>query len=390
MTSRRFAKGPGTPGPFFAAVAAVLFSEAACAAPLPDGAAAVRIEARSDRHSDAMPLAELGREDYTLAPRGGSRNLTYLRDEIRLSAPLAGGRFAVLARQSATLVASAGAMDLAVDLSQPGTPAADATQQVRVRYRGFSGAGIAWSLASTPEFAEAAGASPQVQRPGWHWQAGVQALALKRLVWRHVDGTVSFSAADEGYAFDLVSDHGDDRMRFAYERGFAWNGLGVLLHGRLAHCGEAACFGVGVRDLGRLTWRGLPRQEATLSTATQRVDADGFVTYEPLIQGRYSQGTASSAAAASVELDARWRLADAWQASLHGEWLDGFGWLPQAGVQWTDADNQTAWRLTWESHQQRLGIEASGARWVLRVAADRWSSAARSRDVMLAWRWPLY
>ncbi|HEV7915757.1 MAG TPA: hypothetical protein VGP22_18495, partial [Albitalea sp.] len=142
-------------------------------------------------------------------------------------------------------------------------------------------------------------------------------------------------------------------------------------------------------DLGRLMWRGLPRQQATLSTATQRVDSGGFVTYEPLVQGRYSQQTAARSAAASVDLDARWRIADAWQAGVHAEWLAGFGWLPQASVQWTDAGRRTAWRVSWESHQERLGIEAASGPWVVRVAADRWGSGARSRDLMLAWRRPL-
>ena len=377
------------PGPFFVAVVVGLLAGTPVRTAASDDGGAIRLELSSDRHSDAMPLAELDRRDYTLSPRAG-RNLTYLRDEVRLSAPLAGGRFSVLARQSATLVASPGAMALAVDLSQPGTPAADATQQVRVRYRGFSGAGVAWTVGSTPDVVDAPTTSPLVQGQGWHWQAGAQVLMLQRLVWRHIDGMVRFSAAEQGYGFDLVSDRGDDRQSFPFRRDFASHGMGVLLDGQLMHCGEASCFGAGVRDLGRLMWRGLPRQEATLSTATQRVDADGFVIYEPLIQGRYSQGTATQSAPASIDLEARWRVAAAWQAGVRAEWLDGFGWLPQTQLQWTDASTQTAWMTIWESHQRRVGLQAGGRRWLVRLATDRLGSAARSRDLMFAWRLPLH
>ena len=111
---------------------------------------ALRIELHSDHHSDALPLAQLYDNDLsTLAPRSG-RNLAYLRDEVRLSAPLAGGQLALLARQSATLVASRGVVALVAAAGTTGAPATNAQYDIRLRYTGFSGAGLAWQTGNTP------------------------------------------------------------------------------------------------------------------------------------------------------------------------------------------------------------------------------------------------
>ena len=354
----------------------------------------LRIELHSDRHSDALPLAQLDGSDLgTLAPRSG-RNLAYLRDEVRLSAPLAGGQLALLARQSATLVASRGVVALVAAAGTTGTPATNAQYDIRLRYTGFSGAGLAWQTGSagsrpSTDLAESSGTEPLLHAAGWHWQAGVQGLALARLVWRRVDGQASFAAGSNNYSFDLASDYADDRQKFPFQRGFSAHGAALLLNAQLAHCGDTACFGVGVRDLGRLFWRGLPRQEATLSSSTQSYDADGFVIYKPLVQGRYTQTNVSQTAPATVNFDANWRVATDWQAGLRAEWLMDFGWLPAAQLQWRGMEG-VAWTASWRVHERRLGLQAAGERWVVRMATDRLGSGAHSRELLLAWSWPLH
>ena len=352
---------------------------------------ALRIELHSDRHSDALPLAQLDGSDLsTLAPRSG-RNLAYLRDEVRVSAPLAGGQLALLARQSATLVASRGVVALVAAAGTTGTPATSAQYDIRLRYTGFSGAGLAWQTGNTPgtDLAESSGVAPLLHAAGWHWQAGVQGLALARLVWRRVDGQASFAAGSNNYSFDLSSDYADDRQKFPFQRGFSAHGAALLFNAQLAHCGDAACFGVGVRDLGRLFWRGLPRQEATLSSSTQSYDADGYVIYKPLVQGRYTQTNVSQTAPATVNFDANWRVATDWQAGLRAEWLMDFGWLPAAQLQWRGMEG-VAWTASWRVHERRLGLQAAGERWVVRVATDQLGSGAHSRELLLAWSWPFH
>jgi hypothetical protein len=301
-----------------------------------------------------------------------------------------GGQAALLARQSATLIASPGAVAVARDLGTAGPPAADAQHAVRLRYTGFVGAGLAWRSGSTPQvdLASTATAAPLLREAGWHWQAGLQLLQLRRLVWRRIDGQVQFAAASGTYGFDVVSDQGDDRLTLPFQHGFAPRGVGVLLDAALMHCDGHRCFGAGLRDLGRLFWHGLPRERATLSTQTRTVDAEGFVVFEPLVQGHDSQESASQAAPFTFHLDARWRLAAAWQAGLRADWLAGYGWLPSAQLQWRKPQG-LAWTAAWQVHERRLGVQAAGERWMLRVAADRLGTAARSREVALAWHLPL-
>jgi hypothetical protein len=223
---------------------------------------------------------------------------------------------------------------------------------------------------------------------GWHWQAGAQALRLQRLIWRRIDGQVSFDAASAGYSFDLASDRGDNRLKLPFERTYAASGMAWLLDAQLMHCDAERCIGAGVRDLGRLRWAGLPREQASLSTQTQSVDADGYLIYKPLVQGLNSQADASRAAPASVNLDARWPLAAGWNAALRAEWLTAYGWLPSARVQWQGAEGPV-WAASWQVHERRLGVQASGARWLLRLAADRFGSGAHSRELRLVLNWPL-
>ncbi len=387
---RRIAQGPGLPGPF--SIPRILVG--GCAA-LALGAAAapgdaLRVELTSDHHSDPLSLAQFGSDEPLLiSPRAG-RNLVYLRDEVRTSAPLAGGQLALLARQAATLVASPGTVTVASDLDTAGSPATSAHHAVRLRYTGFAGWGLAWRTGSTPgiDLADPAPANAWLAAPGWHWQAGVQALQLQRLIWRRIDGQVSFDAATAGYSFGLESDRGDNRLKLPFEQPYAATGAAVLLDAQLMHCDIDRCLGAGVRDLGRLRWRGLPREQATLSTQTQAVDADGYLIYKPLVQGLDSQPDVSRAAPVSVNVDARWPLAPGWHAALRAEWLAAYGWLPAARVQWQGASGP-AWAASWQVHERRLGLQASGERWVLGYATDKFGAGAHTRELRLALNWPL-
>ena len=65
-----------------------------------------QVSASSDRHNDALPLAQMGQHDdfRHLAPRPG-RNLAYLSDELRIQRQGEVWGLALLARSQASLVA---------------------------------------------------------------------------------------------------------------------------------------------------------------------------------------------------------------------------------------------------------------------------------------------
>ena len=360
-----------------------------------DDAAAWQIEARSAHHSDALPLGAMGQGDAReLAPRPG-RNLAYVDDELRLSRRQGHWQWSLLARSSATLVASADALNLAARVASAGLPDADRRWQTDVRLRGFSGAGI--ELARTHRWASAAANLPAkadsdpgtAGASGWTLRWSAQILSLARWRDRRITGPVAFDAASATYAFDLQSAETDNRLQFPFQQPAAARGTGLLLAGELAWQGGPWSASVGLRDLGRLRWPGIAQQQATLATATQAVDADGFVVYRPLINGSNRQDGLSAAAPWRVKLllgrqfDAG--LLPAGRLVLAIDGLPGFGALP--GLAWQQGLGPVVLGAGWLLHERRASLSLGWHGWQLRLGADRLVGNARSREFSLAGAW---
>jgi len=329
---------------------------------------------RSDRHSDALPLSALGDDAWQrLAPRPG-RNLAYVDDELRLSRTQAGWTWSVLARSHATLVASDSALALAALVDSGRRPAADAQWAVQARLRAFAGAGLALG-------------HDQALAPGWSVRWEAQALALGRWRERRFDGPVQYGAATGTYRFDLASDELDSRLDFPFRQPVARRGAGLLLAGELAWQGDAAWARAGLRDGGWLRWDGVPRQQATLDTATQAVDADGFLVYQPLVQGRNRQDGLSRWLPWRATLAAGARLPGGQRLGLQVETLPGWGALPT--LQWqrpAATPGGLALGADWRLHERRLDLSLDWAGLTLRAGADRLDGQARSRLLALAYR----
>ena len=180
------------------------------------------VEARA--HSELLPLSRWGDDDAAdaLGARGGQRgrNLAYIDNEIRFSRGSrigAGlGRISLLARQSATLVASRGAIELAADAQTAGRPPADRRWDVHARNLALAGSGLAWQH----------GVSPAAD---WQLQGGAQALVLRDWRERLIDCTAGYTAADGRYAANLSSFEASDRLLFPYQQGVwrPWQRLAV-------------------------------------------------------------------------------------------------------------------------------------------------------------------
>ncbi|EHR69005.1 hypothetical protein BurJ1DRAFT_0106 [Burkholderiales bacterium JOSHI_001] len=324
-----------------------------------------RVELMSDHHADALRLSDLGSDDAVraLAPRTG-RNLAYVEDQALLARRQGAWTIGLLARSSATLVASEDALALSAALANKATPAASRDWAVNARFAAFSGAGLLLQRAFVPA-------------EGWQAQASAQLLSLARWRERRLLGDVRYNAVSGAYGFDLVSQRGDDRLSFPFQTAVSGQGLGALFGAAVDWRRQDLDGRVAVQDVGWLHWGRLPREAATLSTQTQALDADGFLIYKPLVQGQNSQDSGATRLKGRWQLEGGWRPQPATRLSLGLRTREGFGALPEAALQqqWGDL----ALGARWQFHERRLGLSVGWRGWQLAVASDRLGGGARSQ-----------
>lgn len=358
------------------AIALPQLSLAVAAAGGPAGAADAalwQVSLSSDRHNDALLLSEPGNDSWRrLAPRSGL-NLAYHDDEARLSRRQGGWTWSLLARNHATLLAGQSSLALAALIANRQLPAADARWQADVHLRAFAGAGLGVG-------------SQQVLAPGWsmHWEA--QALALSRWRTRDLSGPVQYSTASGQYQFDLHSKELDNRLRFPFSQDFASSGIGLLLAGGLEWEGQGNWARAQLRDGGWLRWRGIPQQQAALNTATEALDADGFLIYRPLIAGRTVQANLQQWLPWRAQIAGGVTLAGGHRLGLQLRTVPGFGVLP--ALQWQRPARERdglALGAEWRVHERRLTISAAWQGVSVRIGADRLGPAAQSRELGLAY-----
>jgi len=337
-------------------------------------AAVWQLQVQSSRHSDALRLADFDEDSWAaVAPRRG-RNLTALDDSVRLARRQGAWTWALVARSQATLSAGEQTLRLAADIDAGRRPPADQDVQVDVRLRGFSGAGLALGR-------------EHLLAGGWRATWELQLLSLSRWLERRFEGPVQYRVATGRYEFALRSSELDNRLDFPFRTDFASRGSGLLWGGGVAWDGEAAWARAELHDGGWLRWRGVPQQDAVLDTATQAVDADGFLIYKPLIEGRNTQAGRQRRQPLRATLAAGWRQSDAARWGVEATHLPDFGWLP--ALSWTSGAGSTAgaptWGARWQLHERRLVLSAGWRGFTLRAGADRLGAAARSRELALGY-----
>ena len=329
-----------------------------------------RLTLRSERHSDALPLALLGQDAWSaLSPRRGL-NLAYLDDQIGIERRSGSWAFGLLARSYATVVVSEDALRLAQLPAARQSPAQDTRWQATAHYRGLTGAGVSarWQTTFNPALTVAL--------------AG-QWLALGHWRDQRANGQVSFNAHAASYGLNLVSDRIDDRLSFPYQTGQAPQGSALLLAAQATWQAAGWLVDVELRDGGWLHWRAIPRQQQSLVSDRQSVDADGFVAYGPLIEGRNSQTLATQCWPWRTRLSLGRAVGVDHQLRASADHLPGFGWLP--AVQWQRHIGLVDLGVEWRVHERRLSTTLTRRGLSLRIGADRLGGQARSREFQLAW-----
>lgn len=331
---------------------------------------------QSVQHCDALPLSRLNDKDALAhaRPRSG-RNLTYVDDQARASVHREGWDWSFVVRNSGTLVASQDALELGAMLARGESPNTSRTWNTRVRFRQFVGTGLE------------VGRTTQLS-PDWLVTWHIQGLSLKHWRQRRLDGPASYDAATQIYQGQLHSYQADDRLHFPFEEPSASLGWGVLWGGQLQWQSESWIASVAVRDLGWLNWNQLPQQDLQLDSNTLTTDSEGYLIYQPLVQGKDKQNRFSQWQTGWWQVRAGYAMTNQQQLLIGGDRAPDYGWLPV--VAWRAGEkNSGAWQAEWRIHERRFSLGWEWAGWTVQAGADRLDSRAQSRNwtVGYARRW---
>lgn len=359
----------------FVAIAALAVSTAGAAAAESGPPAEWEVSARRIRHSDALPLAAMDADDHrALVPRRG-RNLAYLDEELRLERRAGTWAFALLVRDQATLVADDQTLQLARLIEAGRRPDGDARWRIDASFRGISGAGVELRHRWLPT-------------PAWALEGSAQLLALGNWHERRLSGAAAYDARSGTFDFDIASQQLYSRLHFDYEHPRARSGAAVLLGVSARWFAGPSALRIALDDGGWLHWNGVATQQLSLAANRQGVDADGFVVYGPLLEGRNRQDLSARSQPWRAHAWADHRLPGHWHVGAGFDWLPDFGALPQvaAGTRVGEAEIG----LRWHVHESRLTATLHWRGLALHLGADRLGSAAHSREAVLAWRrtWP--
>jgi len=329
----------------------------------------------SERFSDPLPLNDLMANRLEgLSARHG-QSLIYLRDEARLGVQWQHASMSLVARQSATLTASRGAVQLVQDITADGPPGQSYEAQVTMRMRGFAGYGVAL------------GWQDQWAAQGLRWQVGMQSLQLRRVLVRDITGWAHFNAASSSYATQLYSEQHNDRHRYPFQSDWGRQGWGLLGSAQMQwQAAPAWQLSASIDDLGRLRWDRLPHETETLSTQVAQTDADGNLAYSPLLNGRNSNDAFAQRATATYKVGALWAWQPGREVDVQWRRLDGVrSALPYSGLR---LQGDAGWQLQvgwlWFERAAVLGLRSGP--WQVQAAGDALDASAHTRQLRLSWQ----
>lgn len=346
----------------------------------------VALQLRLDHHDDAVPLSAHGDDDEVLRrldPRPG-RNQAWIDDELRLSRGSGHWSVGVLARSRLDVKVDAETLDLVRHVDRDdAVPASGRRWRVDAQASGFAGRGLVIGWAT--------GDLPACDCSAW---GELQGLQLTRWVERRWSGEVSRNGTDGRYALSMQSWRLDDLQVELFLPPPAGQGQALLLAVGFRWAMTPAWRLTGsAHDLGRLRWRGIAEEQASVSTDAELRDADGLITLAPLMQGSVRARTSTARAPAWVRLRLDVRVTASGTGSLATGWgAAAQGW-PQ--IAWREALSPDV-ELAVRAHSpdwpvRRWGLElrtgtAACSGWSLGVAADRLSGQRRSAGLTLGWR----
>ncbi|HMC15192.1 MAG TPA: hypothetical protein VKI18_06150 [Albitalea sp.] len=272
----------------------------------------VRATAADVEAADATPVRAIEGDWQRYAPRGG-RNVALQSARIELAATRRSWELAAVARSEILIEGSRDAFDIVHAYKQRQDPADGSMFAPRAHADGVVWAG----LRGARSWALGAGTDPALQLTG-----ALTLLSVRRVQQVDASGRVQFDTA-LGYAFDAQTLRQDSHRQFGgYGRRDATGSGYTVDLGLLWQPSADSFVNLSAVDvLSRLRVDGVSTEQATLSSTTDALDANGYLNYRPLVMGRD----------ASATLD--FRLSRKWSASA-GSRVAGWGGEMLAGARW--------------------------------------------------------
>lgn len=339
-------------------------------------AAGIYAQVQSQALSNGMPVLDLdGRWDRGYEPSAGTqRAYQTLQAEagLRLSWPAAQGqgpwRLGWVKRAQAFARLSGPAADVVALYQGQRDPTSPRTFQIDADVRSWRGQGIALH-------------PPAWGTADWTVSASAQWLQLDRLRRTTAHGTAAYNA-DQSYDHDLTLSDANPRLvppfaQAADRHGQGWS-LSLALNYRPQANWEAS---LQVADIASsLRWRNVQVDESTLQSNITTRTPDGYINYEPAIQGQYVRRSVSQRIPMAVQAQWLWHRPEAdWFVQAHHQWG-----LSQA---WVGARTTGPWRwsLAVDATSGALAAGLQWGAWQLQLSADRLDQAAHVRSVQLVY-----
>lgn len=323
--------------------------------------AAWQLQAHYEHHLDGAPLKLFDSDTLwqTIRPRPGD-NLAYVLDQVDVTRRSGDWSVSLLARERGEVVLNRDALEAARAIDGV-DPTSSAHWTVRASAFAFVGGGLGVAHDWRPA-------------QSWRLRTGVQLLALTRVIDRRITGWGSYDATTRSYDADLHSTEANDRLKFPFERSHASIGQALLSDGELGwQAGvDGAAASLRWQDVGLLQWRGLPQQRETLSNQLTQHDANGFVVYQPLVQGQNTQDRWRRWSIPLTEAEAVTPDTAAGRWAVGARYRPGAAWLPRIGARQAPGE----WHLSedWHLHERRADLAVARAGWRVSAGADLHSS----------------
>lgn len=282
-------------------------------------------------------------------------------------------RVGVLTRADALVQLSGEAAQLAYHYQSQTDPAQPGSYDSASRSLSWKGTGVAVS-------------TPPVEVGPLRMDVGLQWFRLSRLRSTDTQGLTTYNGGGSyDYALSLRDDH--DRERAPAIAGLAApdkHGTGAALSlGLRWDPTQALSLSLRVDDLwSRLRWAGIHGDDAVLNSEVATRTPEGYIDYQPAVQGQYTRRTLSERIPTTVEAQGVWHRPEGdWSLRLHRRWG-----LQQAWLGW-QSTGEVRWLAAVEPRfgAVQLGVEWAGLR--ASVMADSLDDAAHVRSVGVSYLW---
>jgi len=281
---------------------------------------AVQAQATQFEAADATAVRALSGDWSQYHPRD-ARNVALQSARLELTASQARWEVGAALRSDIVIDGSRGAFDIVHAYKQKLTPTSDRSFELNATEQGVIWVGLR-------------GARTWVLRPGvengLQLSTALTLLSVRRVQLVNVRGGVRYSSA-AGFDFNAQTTQQDSAVQFGGVGNPAALGSGFTTDiGLLWHPSAGSFVNVSISDAwSRLSVKQVATEQISASSATRLVDSNGYLNYQPLLNGQDSAQDVSLRLARKVSVSAGFRVDVSDAASA----VVGVRWERIAGIQ---------------------------------------------------------